>query len=311
MIIVTGGAGLIGSQIITLLNKQGHNDILVVDNLSDGIKIKNLAKLDIEDYIDKQDFLKWIQKDMTFSKKVDVVFHQGACSNTTEWNGQYIMQNNYEYSKDLLKYCEKHKIPFIYASSASVYGEGKVFKEERQYEKPLNAYAYSKFLFDQYVRRCMSEIKTPVMGLRYFNVYGPNEAHKGRMSSVVFQFNHQIQEKGKLRLFEGSDGFGPGEQKRDFIYVEDVANVNLWFFENPTKGIFNVGTGRSQSFNEVANAVIAWHKKGEIEYIPFPHDLQGRYQSFTEADINALHGTGYSKPFKTVQEGVALYLSHE
>jgi ADP-L-glycero-D-manno-heptose 6-epimerase len=309
MIIVTGGAGFIGSQIILRLNRLGYDDILVVDDLSEGIKIKNLASLDIQDYCDKQDFLNFIQANQTFSSAVDAVFHQGACSSTTEWNGQLMMQNNYTYSKQLLHYCAKQKIPFIYASSASVYGDGTIFKEAREYEKPLNAYAYSKFLFDQYVRRYTLDLVIPIIGLRYFNVYGPNEAHKGRMSSVAYQFNQQVQKEGVVKLFEGCDGFGPGEQKRDFVYVEDVANLNVWFLENLTQGIFNVGSGRSQSFNEVADAVIKYHQKGRIEYVPFPEDLRGRYQSFTEADISALRAIGYKDPFKTVEEGVALYLA--
>lgn len=309
MIIVTGGAGFVGSQIIQRLNAQGYTDILVVDNLSKGIKIKNLASLEIADYMDKEDFLDAIQNRQLSFPKLEAVFHQGACSDTTEWNGQYVMQNNYVYSKKLLHYCADHKIPLIYASSAAVYGDGKIFKEERIYEKPLNAYAYSKFLFDQYVRRHRAELNIPIIGLRYFNVYGPNESHKGRMSSVAFQFNQQIQKEGVVKLFEGCDGFGAGEQQRDFVYVEDVANVNVWFLENLKPGIFNVGTGRSQSFNEVAQAVIDYHKRGSIEYVPFPEDLKGRYQSFTEADISQLRSVGYDQSFRTVEEGVTLYLS--
>lgn len=269
MIIVTGGAGFIGSQIIKRLNQQGKNDILVVDNLTDGTKFKNLSVLDISDYMDKQDFLDFIQREGAFDSEIEGIFHQGACSNTTEWNGHYMMQNNYEYSKQVLHYCLKRQIPFIYASSAAVYGEGRIFKEERQYEKPVNLYGYSKFLFDQYVRRELLQAKSPVIGLRYFNVYGPHEAHKGRMSSVAFHFNHQIKQEGVIRLFEGSDGFDRGEQCRDFVYVEDAANVNIWFLERARllgrsatemSGIFNVGTGKSQTFKEVAEAVIDYYK---------------------------------------------------
>lgn len=313
MIIVTGGAGFIGSQIIKLLNAKGRSDILVVDNLTNGTKFKNLSGLDIQDYIDKDDFLDLIKKNADITDSIDVIFHQGACSDTTEWNGKYMMENNYAYSKHLLNYCLKDHTPFIYASSASVYGEGRIFKEDRQYEKPVNMYGYSKFLFDQYVRQKLSDAEGAVVGLRYFNVYGPHEEHKGRMSSVAFHFNHQIKRDGVVRLFEGSDGFGPGEQRRDFIYVDDVAKINVWLFENMQlnkniQGIFNVGTGQSQSFKEVADAVIAHHGSGHIEYIPFPDDLRGRYQSFTEADISKLRSIGYSDAFKTVQEGVALYL---
>lgn len=308
MIIVTGGAGFIGSQIIRQLNAREYNHILVVDHLEEGAKAKNLFPLDIYDYMDKQDFLEKMKKNISFAQNIEAIFHQGACSDTTEWNGEYMLANNYEYSKEVLHYCVKRNIPLMYASSASVYGEGQIFKEERQYERPLNLYAYSKFLFDQYVRRTYGETQNPIVGLRYFNVYGPNEGHKKRMASVAFQFHHQLQKEGVLRLFEGDDRFNPGEQKRDFIYVEDVAKVNLWFFENPTQGIFNLGTGRSQSFNEVAQAVIDWHQKGRIEYIPFPEDLKGRYQNFTEADMTALRSVGYADAFKSVQEAVPLYL---
>lgn len=321
MIIVTGGAGFIGSQIIKRLNQQGCNDILVVDNLMDGTKFKNLSTLNISDYMDKRDFLAFIQNGKYFSGRIEAIFHQGACSDTTEWNGHYMMQNNYDYSKWVLNYCLSLNAPFIYASSAAIYGEGRVFKEELQYEKPVNIYGYSKFLFDQYVRQRLSTATIPIIGLRYFNVYGPNEAHKGRMSSVAFHFNQQIKQQGVVRLFEGSDEFGAGEQRRDFVYVEDAANVNVWFFNqirafqeadrDPSyfKGIFNVGTGCSQSFKEVAEAVIAYHGAGCIEYIPFPDDLRGCYQSFTEANINQLRNLGYPDVFKTVQEGVALYLA--
>jgi len=238
-----------------------------------------------------------------------VIFHNGACSSTTEWNGAFMMDINYEYSKALLHYCIDEDAQYIYASSASVYGDGSTFKEEREYEKPLNVYGYSKFLFDQYVRRLQPTLKTQVVGLRYFNVYGPREQHKGTMASVAYHFNNQVADGGNLRLFEGCDGYGNGEQRRDFVYVGDVVNVNLWLMDNPSvSGIFNLGTGRSQSFNDVANAVIDWHQKGEIEYIPFPEHLKGRYQSFTQSDISALKAAGYSESFKTVEEGVKLYL---
>ena len=309
MIIVTGGAGFIGSNIIKALNQRGITDILVVDDLKDGTKFANLADCDILDYQDHQDFLLDLAEGLYEPKNIKAIFHQGACSTTTEWNGEYMMRNNYEYSKQLLHFCVEHEIPFIYASSAAVYGKGTVFKEQRELERPLNVYGYSKFLFDQYVRRILPHAKSQIVGFRYFNVYGPREQHKGSMASVAFHHNNQIRESSKVKLFGAYEGYGPGEQSRDFVYVGDVAEVNLWFFDHPEKsGIFNLGTGRSEPFNNIAKAVIAWHGKGEIEYIPFPENLKGRYQSFTQADISALQKVGYDKPFKTVAEGVKLYL---
>lgn len=309
MIIVTGGAGFIGSNIIKALNQRGRKDILVVDDLTDGTKFANFADCDIVDYLDKDDFLNRIQKRDSFGSDIEAIFHQGACSTTTEWNGRFMMQNNYEYSKELLNYCLERGVNFMYASSAAVYGDGKVFKEERHLEKPLNVYGYSKFLFDQHVRRILPQAKSQIAGFRYFNVYGPNENHKGSMASVAYHLNQQLPKTGVVKLFEGCDGYGNGEQRRDFVYVDDVVSVNLWFMDNPTKsGIFNVGTGASQSFNDVAKAVLAWHQKGTLEYIPFPEHLKGRYQSFTEADISLLRQAGYDKKFKTVEEGTKLYL---
>jgi ADP-L-glycero-D-manno-heptose 6-epimerase len=217
---------------------------------------------------------------------------------------------NYDYSKALLDYCQSRNIPFIYASSAAVYGGGKVFKEERGHEAPLNVYGYSKFLFDQYLRRRIKTgLKSQVVGFRYFNVYGPREQHKGKMASTAFHFNNQIIETGKCKLFEGSDGYDKGEQRRDFIHVDDVCAVNLWFWGHPKcSGIFNLGTGHAQPFNDVAKAVIKYHGKGTIEYIPFPDVLKGRYQSFTEADLTNLRATGCDHKFMTVEEGVEKYM---
>lgn len=309
MIIVTGGAGFIGSNIIKKLNQRGRTDILVVDDLSDGTKFANLAGSEIADYVDKEDFLAKIQKNDSFGTDIEVIFHQGACSTTTEWDGKMMMRNNYEYSKFLLHYCLNRGVQFLYASSAAVYGEGKVFKESRELERPLNVYGYSKFLFDQYVRALKIKPASQIVGLRYFNVYGPNEQHKGSMASVAYHLNQQLPKAGFVKLFEGCDGYADGEQRRDFVYVDDVVDVNLWFFDNAAKsGIFNVGTGASQSFNDVANSVIAFHQKGHIEYIPFPEHLKGHYQSFTEADISALRAAGYEKSFKTVEAGVKAYL---
>ena len=309
MIIVTGGAGFIGSNLVKALNERGYSKILVVDNLTKGEKFKNLVDCDIYDYQEKDVFLKRILTKEYFATSIEAFFHQGACSSTTEWDGHYMMLNNYDYSKTMLHYCLARHVPFIYASSASVYGSGPVFREERSQESPLNMYGYSKFLFDQYVRQVIQTATSQVVGLRYFNVYGPREQHKGTMASVAYHFNQQLLRDGEVRLFEGSEGYADGEQRRDFIYVGDVADINLWFMDNPKKsGIFNVGTGRSQTFNDVANAVIAWHEQGVIQYIPFPEHLKGCYQSFTQADITNLREMGYDKPFKTVEEGVKAYL---
>ena len=304
MIIVTGGAGFIGSNIIKALNDKGHTDILVVDNLKDGTKFANLVDLDVADYMDKEDFLISILADEDFGD-IEAIFHEGACSSTTEWDGKYMMDNNYQYSKELLHYCLEHEIPFLYASSAATYGgRNDNFIEERQYEEPLNVYGYSKMLFDHYVRQILPEAGSQVCGFRYFNVYGPREGHKGSMASVAFHLNTQLNNGENPKLFEGSNGF-----KRDFIYVEDVASVNLWFWENNVSGIFNCGTGRAESFQEVADAALNFHQKGEIEYIPFPDKLKGRYQAYTLADQTKLRAAGYDKPFKTVAEGVAEYMA--
>ncbi len=309
MIIVTGGAGFIGSNLVKALNDKGHHDILVVDDLSDGTKFINLVDCTLLDYQDKDDFIRQIEAGTDFDSPITAIFHQGACSTTTEWDGKFMMNNNYQYSKSLLHYCLQREIPFLYASSAAVYGMGPEFREFPEFEKPLNVYGYSKLLFDQYVRRLLPRIRSQIAGFRYFNVYGPREQHKGSMASVAFHHNNQIRETGRVKLFEGCDGYDNGEQRRDFIYVGDVAAVNLWFHEHPEKsGIFNLGTGRSQTFNEIAHAVIDFHGSGEIDYIPFPDHLRGRYQSFTEADISTLCSAGYETSFKTVQQGVTEYL---
>lgn len=315
MIIVTGGAGMIGSNIVYGLNKIGITNILIVDDLTDGRKFINLSDLDFEDYLDKDNFLQLIKNNYDFGK-VEVVFHQGACSTTTEWDGKYLMHNNYEYSKKIMQWCQKIKSQFIYASSASVYGLGKTgFKEQLNNEKPINAYAYSKFLFDQYIRKVSENLESQVVSLRYFNVFGPREGHKNKMSSTIFHFNNQLLKTGKCNLFEGNDGYKNGEQRRDFVYVEDCINVNLWFMKNPKKsGIFNVGTGVSRSFNDVANAIINWHKrkiidsKGSINYITIPSELKDAYQSFTEADISKLRLIGYQKKFFSLEDGINKYL---
>ncbi len=307
MIVVTGGAGFIGSNIVAALNAAGHDDIIVVDDLGDGAKFINIADLQIADYIDKDNFLERLEAGAL--GQISAIFHEGACSDTTEWDGQFMMSNNYDYSKRLLHHCLAAKTPFLYASSASVYGGGSVFREDPENSQPLNLYAYSKHLFDQYVRRALPAAESQVVGLRYFNVYGPREQHKGKMASVAYHFNRQIEETGVARLFEGTDDFGNGEQKRDFVYVADVAAVNLWLSNNPqVSGIFNLGTGKCQTFNDVANAVIEYHGRGKIEYIPFPGELAGRYQSFTQAEMSALRAAGYDAPFADVATGVSDYL---
>ncbi len=305
MIVVTGGAGFIGSNLVHTLNRQLDKDILVVDDLTDGAKFRNLIGTHINDYWDKDELLERLPT----LKPLRAVFHLGACTTTTEWDGRYMMQNNYAYSRRLLDLCAEQGIPFIYASSAAVYGRGADFREDAAPMQPLNVYGYSKLLFDQYVLRRFSSLRSQVVGLRYFNVYGPREQHKGPMASVAYHFYCQLLERGRVCLFEGSDGYGNGEQRRDFVFVDDVVAVNLWFLSHPdNSGIFNLGTGRSQSFNDLANAVIAHHGSGFIEYIPFPSQLLGCYQSYTQADISALREAGYTGEFRTVEQGVASYM---
>jgi ADP-L-glycero-D-manno-heptose 6-epimerase len=307
MHIVTGGAGFVGSNLVRMLIERTGEDVVVVDDLTDGHKFANIAGLSIADYLDKDEFLETLGS--RFSDGVRSVFHQGACSTTTEWDGRYMMQNNYAYSKTLLHHCLAQGIPFIYASSAAVYGSSAQFGEVAANELPLNVYGYSKLLFDRYVRRLALLPDNQVVGLRYFNVYGPQEQHKGQMASVAWHFNRQLLADGEIRLFEGSDGFADGEQRRDFVYVDDVCAVNLWFLQHSElSGVYNVGTGSSQSFNDVANAVIAWHGRGRIRYIPFPDQLAGAYQSYTEADLSRLRGVGCDVEFRDVEAGVRAYL---
>jgi ADP-L-glycero-D-manno-heptose 6-epimerase len=309
MHIVTGGAGFIGSNLVHALLDRGHDDVVVVDDLEDGHKFVNIADLCIADYLDKDDFLKRLATDAGFADGIKAIFHEGACSATTEWDGRYMMKNNYGYSQSLLHHCLEHKTPYIYASSAAVYGSSKKFVEDPLFEGPLNVYGYSKLQFDRYVRRVAANPASQVVGLRYFNVYGPREQHKGSMASVAFHFNNQVLDDGEARLFEGTDGYGNGEQLRDFVYVDDVCNVNLWFLDNPdVSGIYNTGSGAAQSFNDVANAVIKWHGKGKIRYVPFPDHLQGAYQSFTQADLSQLRKAGCDVEFRPVEEGVKDYL---
>ena len=307
MIIVTGGAGMIGSNIVAALNARSRSDILVVDDLTDGHKIDNLADLAIADYVDKDEFLTRFEAG---DYSAEVIFHQGACSTTTEWNGKFMMEVNYAYSKRLMHAALKAAVPFIYASSASVYGGGSEFREEPELERPLNVYAYSKKLFDDYVRRTVAgDGHSQVAGLRYFNVYGPREAHKGSMASVAFHLYNQLLRGENPKLFGAHGGFGPGEQSRDFIHVEDVANVNLWLWNRGVSGIFNCGTGRAQPFRTVAETVISTLGKGQIQYVDFPDHLKGHYQSFTQADISRLRGAGYNGSFRDVETGVRDYVT--
>jgi ADP-L-glycero-D-manno-heptose 6-epimerase len=321
--IVTGAAGFIGSNLVKALNERGENNIIAVDNLENSAKFKNLVDCEIADYLDKEDFLEKLQ-DGFFDGLVNAVLHQGACSDTMETDGRYMMDNNYQYTLELLDYCQNEEVPYLYASSASVYGGGSAFKENRECEAPLNVYAYSKFLFDQIVRRRWQKRTAQIVGLRYFNVYGSREAHKGRMASVAYHFFNQYRAEGRVKLFEGCDGYGNGEQLRDFVSIEDVVKVNMYFLDNPHKsGIYNLGTGQAQSFNDVAVATIntlriaeskpvlslaEMQQQGLISYIPFPELLRGKYQSYTQADISALRNSGYSEMFLSVEQGVARYV---
>jgi ADP-L-glycero-D-manno-heptose 6-epimerase len=306
MLIVTGGAGFIGSNLVRGLNLAGRDDVVVVDDLSNGHKYRNLIDCSIADYWDKATLLDRLAR----SETPAAILHQGACAVTTEWDGRYMMAENYQYSVDLLEYCLDRNVPLIYASSAAVYGATTAFREnEPTQEIPLNVYGYSKLLFDRYVLRTLDADSPQVVGLRYFNVYGPREAHKGSMASVVYHLSRQLAENGEMRLFEGSHGYGDGEQRRDFIYVDDVVKVVLWFLEHPeVSGIFNVGTGASASFNDLAAAVIDYYGEGTVRYVPFPEKLEQSYQSFTEADMTALRAAGYGAGFDDIRAGTRKYL---
>jgi len=322
MIIVTGAAGFIGSNIVRGLNRRGITNILAVDDLTDGDKFVNLVGAQISDYMHKDDFRRRVLDG--FLPGIRAVFHQGACSDTTERDGRFMMDNNYRVTLELFEYCQTHKVPFIYASSAAVYGAGPVYVESLENERPLNVYGYSKFLFDQVVRARFQTLTAQVVGLRYFNVYGPQEQHKGRMASVAFHNMNQFLAEGYVRLFGGWDGYGDGGQMRDFISVHDVVDVNLHFLDHPeTSGIFNCGTGRAQPFNDVAAAVVNAMrniqgkadlpiedlvKQGLLRYDSFPDDLKGRYQSYTQADVTALRRAGYTSPLRDVETGVSEYV---
>ena len=309
MLIVTGGAGFVGSNLVRGLNDRGRDDVMVVDELADGRKLLNLADCEVYDLVDHEMFREWLLADRNLDE-VEAVFHQGAITNTMEWDGRRLMRANYELSKLLLSWCTRRQIPFIYASSASVYGNGTVFVEERRYERPRNPYAYSKFLFDQLTRRLRDGFRSQVVGLRYFNVYGPREAHKDEMASVPYKLWRELQEGDVVHLFEGSDGYAEGEQKRDFIGVEDCIAVNLWLLDHPeVSGIYNLGTGSARTFNDLAKAAIGAVGRGRIEYVPFPERLRGSYQSFTEADVSALRKAGYTAPFQPIERAVPSYVA--
>ncbi|MEO5345225.1 MAG: ADP-glyceromanno-heptose 6-epimerase [Magnetococcus sp. YQC-9] len=310
MYIVTGGAGFIGANLVATLNRRGDSNILVVDDLKQGDKFLNLRDLEIADYMDLHEFREILRSGRLRNIRIRAIFHQGACSDTMEYNGQYMMDNNYTYSKELFHFAMEQNAPFIYASSAATYGGSTVFAEHPDNEMPLNVYGYSKLLFDRYVLRQLARCSAAVAGLRYFNVYGPREDHKGRMASMIHQMYHQILDKGVVKLFTGSGGYGDGEQRRDFIHVEDVVKVNLFLADSGSvQGIFNVGTGKSRAFNDVARALIERLGRGEIQYVPMPDVLKEKYQSFTEAEISHLRSVGYDAPFHTLEEGVAAFVT--
>lgn len=305
MHIVTGAAGFIGSNLVRALNLRGVDDILAVDDLSHGDRFRNLADCRIADYMDHREFRDALRRGDRSLASARSVLHQGACADTTESDGRFMMDNNFTFSKELLHFSLERSIPFVYASSASVYGMATRCSETPECEGPLNVYAYSKWLFDEYVRRLSGPATSTVVGLRYFNVYGPREGYKGRMASMVWQILHQLRSTGVARLFDGTDGYGPGEQRRDFVYVGDVCDLNLHFATGaPHRGIYNAGTGRSRSFNDIARLSIATLGSGHIEYIPFPPSLAGKYQSFTESDTTLLRSSGYNRPFTSLEDGI-------
>ena len=322
-ILVTGAAGFIGCNNVLALNRRGITDVIAVDNLEKSEKFLNLAKCQISDYFDKRAFIARVRAGT--APKPEAIFHQGACSDTMEQDGVYMMENNYRYTLDLYRWAQELRIPFIYASSAATYGAHTEFVEDVRFEGPLNVYGYSKYLFDQVLRRELDRLRAPVVGLRYFNVYGPHEQHKGRMASVAFHQYFQFRKTGKVKLFEGCLGYGNGEQSRDFVYIDDVCNVLMHFLDKPVSGVYNLGTGRAQPFNDVALSVVNSLRAseglselslseavegGQIEYIAFPEALKGKYQAYTCANLDNLRAAGCDVAFKTVQEGTREYMQH-
>jgi len=311
VLVITGGAGFIGSNLVHGLNGAGRDDLIVVDDMTNSRKVGNLAGAGIADYVDKDDFREAIRTATPWTREVTAVLHQGACSSTTEPDGRYVLRNNHDFSKDVLEFCQARNIPLIYASSAAVYGGGRVFREQPEHEGPLNVYGLSKLLFDVHVRRAQERGATAqIVGLRYFNVYGPREDHKGSMASMVLQLDDQFEAGSCARLFGASDGYDAGEQRRDFVYVKDVVEVVRWFLEHPDRsGIFNCGSGQSRTFNELAQQVVRYRGAGEIEYVPFPDSLAGRYQPHTEADLTRLRSVGCTVEFTPIEKGVPDYLA--
>jgi ADP-L-glycero-D-manno-heptose 6-epimerase len=304
MLVVTGGAGFIGSNLVRALNDAGTTELILVDHLDSTDKFRNLRHCTFSDYMDKAEFRRFVETDR-LDFKIEGIFHQGACSNTMQRDGGYMIENNYSYSRALLNFALRHRIPFIYASSAAVYGGSTGFEEVLENEVPLNIYAFSKLAFDLHVRHVLPGAESTVVGLRYFNVYGPNEEYKGLMASCVHQFAQSLSVDGVVKMFEGSGGFGPGQQRRDFVHVGDVVKVNLFFSNGPVrKGIFNVGTGESRTFKDIGEALIREYGTGRIEYIPFPSGLKAKYQSFTQADLRRLRAVGYNNRFTGLEEGI-------
>ena len=315
MIVVTGGSGFIGSNLVKFLNDMGEEEVLIVEELDTYVKkFENLKDLTYLDCLDKQAFIQDLKRNSTkYKNNISQIFHLGACSKTTEPDRDYIMSTNLVYSKDLLEYSANNKISLIYASSASVYGEGKAFIEQPKYESYLNHYAESKLMFDNYYRDNMHKINSQVVGLRYFNVFGPRENHKEGMSSVVYHFFNQRKSHSHISLFKGSHGYEDGEQRRDFIHVDDTIKVKNWFKQNPAiSGIYNVGTGASRTFNDIAVCVLDYYKNEDpnavMSYIDFPEGLEDQYQAFTEADMSLLKSKGYNESFTSLEKGVKLYL---
>jgi len=317
VIIVTGGSGFIGSNLVHELNRAGETDILVVDNLAPAPNLSRPKFLNLEgaqytDYMDKREFRDAVNRGDFAKENIRAILHQGACSNTLEDDGRYMMDNNYTYSKELLHFALERRIPMVYASTAAVYGASTSFTEVPANERPLNVYGYSKLIFDNYVRRMMPEMKSTVVGLRYFNVYGQREQHKGRMASVLHHFTKQLKDTGTIRMFEGSGGYADGEQRRDFVFVRDLARINMFFAgllpDAPSPknvhAVVNAGTGEARTFKAVAESVMRVHGPGKVEYILFPGDLKNRYQHYTQADVAGLREAGYTAPFTTLEQGV-------